>query len=333
MKTFALLVATAALGAVLIAGCGGANHTTTTKLTAAQRPNPFRIVARYSASSLGLKNPHDLAIGPDGNVYITDASDRVIVVSPEGRVLRTWGKGGSRPGEFHFVGNPDVHAEIAVGPDGKVYVSDSGNYRVEVFTATGRFLRQFGSYGFGRGQFQAPLGIAVDAAGDVYVADDQAQTLSKFSPSGQFEWSIGGATSSDPNLVGFFHKPNVDPHNRVIAAVDGAQAVVYIDSDGHKVDSFSTVGYFPGGVSACSATVAPGGYVVLESCPGPTTGPVPAHPYRTTLLLDRAHRLVGAWYHSPFALVAPPRFGPHGEVFALAADGSILKLKVSLSGA
>src|SRR5262249_62277626 len=118
----------------------------------------------------------------------------------------------------------------------------------------------------GRGQSEAPYGLAVDARGDVCVADDQAETLSKFSPSGHFEWSVGGPTSSDPDLIGYFHAPNVDPHNRVIAAVDGAQAVVYIDSDGHKGDAFSTRAYFPNSVSPCSATASPARDTVVSSC-------------------------------------------------------------------
>jgi hypothetical protein len=48
-------------------------------------------------------------------------------------------------------------------------------------------------------------------------------------------------------------------------------------------------------------------------------------------VFDRTHRLVGAWYRSP--LQGSPRFGPQGEAFAIAADGSILKLRVTLPGA
>src|SRR6516225_2367181 len=125
MKTFA---ASAALGAVLIAGCGGAHQATTTKLaaahstssatSAAQVPNPFRIVARLSPASLGLRQPLDVAVGPDGNVYVTDASDRVAVVSPSGKVLRRWGKRGSGPGEFSFADplkSGNLFGPIAVG--------------------------------------------------------------------------------------------------------------------------------------------------------------------------------------------------------------------------
>ena len=104
------------------------------------------------------------------------------VISPAGKVLRRWGKPGSGPGEFRFIppdpSDPtDAEGKIAVGPDGKVYVSDSGNGRVQVFTPQGRFVRQFGSFGSGKGQFLRPSDLAADNAGNVYVADDQARTL------------------------------------------------------------------------------------------------------------------------------------------------------------
>jgi hypothetical protein len=47
-----------------------------------------------------------------------------------------------------------------------------------------------------------------------------------------------------------------------------------------------------------------------------------------TEVFDRTHRLIGEWYPSPIGL--SPRFGPHGEVFALGEDGSLLKLEVAL---
>jgi DNA-binding beta-propeller fold protein YncE len=89
-------------------------------------------------------------------------------------------------GEFRFIAfDPStpthVAGSIAVGPDGKVYVSDSGNAWVQVFTPQGRFIRQLGSFGSGRGQFLHPFDLAVDAAGNVYVADDQLRT-SRSSP-------------------------------------------------------------------------------------------------------------------------------------------------------
>ena len=155
------VAAAAACLALLAAGCSGNAVTATgahpgpASAAAQALPSPFTIMARYTPASLGLGWLGALAIGPDGNLYVTDHSQRVSVISPAGTVLRRWGKPGSGPGEFRFIAlgpNPAATmGKIAVGPDGKVYVSDSGNGRVQVFTPQGRFVRQLGSYGSGKG--------------------------------------------------------------------------------------------------------------------------------------------------------------------------------------
>jgi tripartite motif-containing protein 71 len=322
VNTTTRLTAAAALAglAVLAAGCAAASRAL---------PSPFTVTARYSAKSLGLSHPAALAVGPDGNLYVTDLSQRVTVISRAGTVLRRWGKPGSGPGEFKFSpGGPtvptDVQAQIAVGPDGKVYVSDSGNARVQVFTPQGRFVRQFGSYGSGKGQFLRPYHLAVDVTGDVYVADDQAGTLSKFSPAGKVLWQIGGGASSDPDLTGLFKFSGFDVHGRLVVVNDAVNRVLYIDASGHKVDAFSpsTSGSPTGHV--CEATVDAVGNTYVSGC-----GPQPTGP---TLVYDRAHRLIAEWPGTPYSLLRSPAFGPHGEVFALAADGSILRLHITPPG-
>lgn len=318
-----------AFGLVVAAGaaaCGGTPARSlqlTPSTSPSPIPNPFTVVARYTAASLGLHHPIDLAIGSDGNVYVTDAEPSVTVMAPDGRLLRRWGSSGSRPGEFSFEPdlNDNLHASIAVGENGTVYVSDSGNSRVDVFTSTGVFLRQFGSPGIGHGRFMDVFDLAVDAQGDVYVADDQVETLSKFSPTGRFEWSIGGFATTDPDLQGHFHLANVDPHGRVVAAVSEAGRIVYIDAAGRRVDAFSTTANSPDG--PCNATVDAEGDTVVQGCP----------PSRSTLLFDRTHHLIGGWTDSPFLTDVPPTFGPNGEAFAIGYDNSILRLKVALPGA
>jgi hypothetical protein len=57
------------------------------------------------------------------------------------------------------------------------------------------------------------------------------------------------------------------------------------------------------------------------------------HPGAPPLVFDRSHRLIAEWPGSTYRLLRSPVFGPGGEVFALASDGSILKLRVTLPGA
>ena len=64
---------------------------------------------------------------------------------------------------------------------GKVYVADSRNQRVQVFSSAGTFLFKWGSQGSGDGQFQFPVGIAVDGSGRVYVVDVNNNRVQVFS--------------------------------------------------------------------------------------------------------------------------------------------------------
>ena len=338
MRGTARLVTSIALAAgiaTLASACGTSaqaprRNTSHAATSARVLPSPFKIVARYSANSLGLNNPDALAIGSDGNLYVTDMSQRVSVISPSGRVLRRWGQPGSGPGDFKFIAwtpstPTDIHGKIAIGPRGDVYVSDSGNYRVQVFTPQGRFIRQFGRHGSGKGRFLSPFDLVVDKAGNVYVVDLEATTLTKFSPAGKVIWQLGGPSASSQQLAGSLHVATIDPRGRLVIVNDALPEVLYLDPSGHVVDSFSpATSYFPG-AAVCEASVDAKGNTFVTGCAGfPTTGP--------TLVYNATHKLIAEWPGTLFSLRRSPVFGPHGEVFALATNGSILKLRVLLPG-
>jgi len=325
--------AVVALGmVVLTASCSTittpstASHSAPSVSTSASRslPNPFVVVNRWSGESLGLVYPEDLGIGPDGNIFVTDNNDRVTVISPQGTVLRRWGSQGAGPGQFRFTGPVgDPHGRIAIGSGGLVYVSDSGNDRVQVFTAGGRFVQQFGN-----DQLLSPDFLAVDTTGNTYILDDKGTT--KFSPAGVLVWRIVPGVTSDPDLNHGILPGSLDSHGRLLATLPERDRVIYLDPDGHKVDAFDIGLVLIGG--PCWVTTDAQGNTYVTAC-GPN-GDAPdfvGAQGADSLVFDREHKLVGDWRGAPRdALRTSPRFGPNGKMFALEWDGALVELKIRL---
>ena len=104
---------------------------------------------------------------------------------------------------------------------------DYFNSRIEKFSTAGAFLGQWGSQGFEDGQFQSPLGIATDPAGNVYVADYTGDTIQKFDSTGQFLARWGSPGSGD----GQFDGP-------IAVAVDASSNVYVLEAGNYRVQRF-----------------------------------------------------------------------------------------------
>jgi hypothetical protein len=297
--------------AVLLVAVVGYNVLPRLRLGVAGIPKPIiEVLDRYDASSLGLDRPVDLAIAPNGDLYVAGSNDRISRISSSGKVIGSWGTTGSGAGEFDFNGLQEAngaYASVTVGRDGKVYVSDSNNHRVQVFTADGIFVRQFGSDGTGRGQFRLPFDLSVDPSGDVYVLDDIAQRLTKFAPDGTVLWIASG--SSDPVLTGHGHDAQIDSKGRIVVGNDDNGKVVFLDSNGTVLESFDA--------EACNVTSDSARNLYVGGCGSD----------RVTVF-NESHQPIGSW--SDPVLRSTPRFGPNGDVFALDPDGNILRLRVNL---
>ncbi len=82
---------------------------------------------------------------------------------------------------------------VTVAPDGSIYVVDTLNDRVQVFTPAGKFIRMFGTVGDAPGHFSRPKGVAVDNYGNVHVVDALFDNIQIFNKKGQVLLSYGGA--------------------------------------------------------------------------------------------------------------------------------------------
>jgi hypothetical protein len=136
--------------------------------------------------------------------------------------------------------------------------------------------------------------------------------------------------ASDPDLASHLEVTAIDAHGRVVVVADDQNRVLYIDASGHRVDAFapSISGTTAGHV--CEATVDVVGNTYVTGC-----GPVRGNPLTgPTLVYDREHVLIAKWPGTTkYSLLRSPVFGPRGEVFALATDGSVVKLRITLPGA
>ena len=80
-----------------------------------------------------------------------------------------------------------------------MYVTDTGNHRIEKFDKEGNFITQWGGYGNGDGQFNFPYGIAVDARGSVFVVDSGNTRVQQFMPADEGSETAAG---SEPEASG-----------------------------------------------------------------------------------------------------------------------------------
>jgi YD repeat-containing protein len=122
-----------------------------------------------SSGQAQFKEPGTI-VAYNGYLDIADAmNDRVQKLTTEGNYvsqLGTTGKAGTGNGEFSEPRGIAVEAKT-----GNIYVSDTGNNRVQEFTSAGKFITKFGSAGSGNGQFSQPKGMAVGVNSTIYVAD------------------------------------------------------------------------------------------------------------------------------------------------------------------
>lgn len=140
---------------------------------------------RQAWGSNGAKRTHGIRVDPRGFVWTTDdQGHQVKKWSADGKVLLTLGVyDGPGDGPNTFNGPTDV----AVAPNGDFFVADGyGNYRIAEFTATGKFIKAWGSKGSAPGEFNLPHAIIIDSRGRVLVADRENQRIQIFDQEGRF---------------------------------------------------------------------------------------------------------------------------------------------------
>lgn len=157
--------------------------------------------------------PNKVAFDASGKLYVVDAGyDRVIRYTSSGELDLSWGgdgivggKEGSGADEFNSPNGLAIDSS-----SGCVYIADTGNHRVKRYTSEGVLDTSWGGgdgmigvlgYGNGPYEFYQPCGLAVDASGNLYVAN--YYLIKRYTSSGELDtaWAGGDGVISDSEVA------------------------------------------------------------------------------------------------------------------------------------
>lgn len=183
-----------------------------------------------NSSEGGLVLPRNMAVGPDGNLYIADSGNhRIVVLDAEGNFLHSWGEQGGEPGQLNEPWGIAVDEEA-------VYVADTWNHRIQKFTLDGRLLKVIGQPGDqngspleGLGLFFGPRTILLLDDNLMLIADTGNHRLQLMDREGTPLQAIGGRGS----FAGLFSEP-------VGLAQTPDGLITLVDTWNHRLQFFSS---------------------------------------------------------------------------------------------
>ncbi len=193
-KKIALL---SALTLLLAHGLNAQNNTLT---TIAGNGNP--VGDGVVATIASLHNPFGVAVDAAGNTYVADASNNRIrrIDAVTGIISTVAGGGNGADGTLAISASLNYPTDVEVDASGNLYIADCNNQRIRKVTAATGIISTIGGNGTagfsnaGLGQFYTPTGLALDGAGNVYVADQANQRIRRITPAGVVSTIAGTGT-------------------------------------------------------------------------------------------------------------------------------------------
>jgi len=199
------------------------------------------------AVGAGLNSPQGVAVDASGNLYIADAFNNVVRMVNSAGIIRTVAGSGARG--FSGDGGAAVQAALAnesalaVDPAGNLYIADAANSRVRkvssagiITTLAGNGLNKFGGDGGAaiRASLNSPQGVAVDAAGNIFIADSLNNRIRKTLADGTVITTAAGSGAA-LSLADGGAATNAALGSPASVAVDSAGNIFIADDANHRV--------------------------------------------------------------------------------------------------
>uniref|UniRef100_UPI003743F19A hypothetical protein n=1 Tax=Psychroflexus aurantiacus TaxID=2709310 RepID=UPI003743F19A len=194
--------------------------------------------------SAQFSKPYGVAVDASGTVYVADYNNHRIRKTTPAGVVSTLA--GSTQGFADGTGSSAQFSKpygVAVDASGNVYVADFNNHRIRKTTPAGVVSTLAGSTsGFADGtgssaQFSKPYGVAVDASGNVYVADFNNHRIRKTTPAGVVS-TLAGSTQGFADGTGSSAQFNYP----IGVAVDASGTVYVADANNHRIRKITPAG-------------------------------------------------------------------------------------------
>jgi DNA-binding beta-propeller fold protein YncE len=221
-----------------------------------------------------FSDPFGVAIASDGTIYVADAGDAQAIraISPDGQVFTVAGRGLGFADGIGTAARFNSPSGLAIDAADLLYLADTGNNAIRRVTRDGHVstLAGDGVPGYRDGpaahaRFNGPIGVAIDAAGRVIVADTYNDRLRAIGPDGTVSTlaahtapgAVDGETGQSP-----FTTPSgvaVDAAGQIYVADTGSGLVRRLDSAG----TVTTLGLYAGGLRPIGVAVSPGGEVYI----------------------------------------------------------------------
>jgi gliding motility-associated-like protein len=217
-----------------------------------------------TGTSASFNLPAGVAFDAQGNLYVAERNNNIIrKITPAGVVSTFAGSGavGSANGTG-IAASFNGPSGVAVDASGNVFVADQYNYLIRKITAAGVVTTLAGSGLLGAtnglatsASFNKPFGVAVDQAGNVYVADEFNQIVREITPAGYVNTLAGSGAIGGVNGIG----TNASFYYPAGLVSDGNGTLYVTETGGDRIRKLITTGYvidkaLPAGLAFSPAT-------------------------------------------------------------------------------